>query len=214
MLTALCWLMLVSGPGPCVYGERLAVLSTQRQALAAELKRAPDPEPVLARAEALMISALARELLPCWLGTSWDFNGTTRQPRQGAIACGYLVTTLLLDMGLPIDRIRLAQLPSEAMIRELLQPKLVRRYSAVAYARFLDDLLQWGPGVYIVGLDQHTGFLVHNGKGLRFIHSSYVSPSQVVSEEPGEAVILARSRYRVVGKLSGDRQLLRRWLSR
>ena len=38
-----------------------------------------------------------------WIGTVWDFNGVTRTPKQGAIACGYFVTNVLTDLGFKIN---------------------------------------------------------------------------------------------------------------
>ena len=32
-----------------------------------------------------------------WMGTPWDFSGTSQVPRKGSIACGYFVSTVGLD---------------------------------------------------------------------------------------------------------------------
>ena len=45
-----------------------------------------------------------------WKGTPWDFNGTTRIPGQGTIACGYFVTTALQDAGFDLPRYRCGQM--------------------------------------------------------------------------------------------------------
>jgi hypothetical protein len=54
-----------------------------------------------------------KKLLPYWLGTTWNFNGTTQVPGEGSIACGYFVTTLLRDAGVKLERVKLAQMASE-----------------------------------------------------------------------------------------------------
>src|ERR1700741_5295000 len=60
-----------------------------------------------------LVLFLRDSLLPCWYGTPWGFYGTTEEPGQGTIACGYFVTTVLRDAGCSLQRIKLAQYPSE-----------------------------------------------------------------------------------------------------
>lgn len=62
-------------------------------------------ENVLVKARKLLLTTLSDSLFICWYGTNWDFNGTTLSPRQGNIACGYFVTTNLLQSGFLINRI-------------------------------------------------------------------------------------------------------------
>src|SRR5690606_907796 len=52
---------------------------------------------------------LLNEIIPYWYGTEWDFEGHTAIPNEGKIACGYFVSTTLRDMGLNINRYKLAQ---------------------------------------------------------------------------------------------------------
>jgi hypothetical protein len=135
-----------------------------------------------------------------WMGTPWTFTGTSQTPRQGSIACGYFVTTTLQQVGVTLDRVRLAQAASEKMILATTDPASVRRYSDASLESFLEGLRSQGEGYYIVGLDNHTGFLKVAPDGeVTFIHSG---PGRgVVVEVPAEATELATSRYRVTGKL-------------
>lgn len=134
------------------------------------------------------------------MGTKWDYSGVTRIPRQGAIACGYFVTTTLEQAGVKLERVRLAQVASEQMILALTKPASVKRYRNVTLDAFLTSVRQQGEGYYIVGLDNHTGFLKVSGKGeIKFIHSG---PGRgVVKEQPEDAPELVSSRYRVTGKI-------------
>ncbi|MCL2715253.1 MAG: hypothetical protein FWD68_11870 [Alphaproteobacteria bacterium] len=50
-------------------------------------------------AQSCLTSTLSNSLFPVWYGTPWNFNGTTRVPGQGTIACGYFVTGILSDAG-------------------------------------------------------------------------------------------------------------------
>ena len=136
-----------------------------------------------------------------WMGTAWTFSGTSQTPKQGSIACGYFVTTTLQQAGIELDRVRLAQAASEQMILAITAPDTVRRFSDTSLEGFLKSVRSQGEGYYIVGLDNHTGFLqVHADGNIDFIHSG---PGRgVVREKPADAPELAHSRYRVTGKIA------------
>jgi len=166
---------------------------------------------VLAEARGLLEAALP-EMMRCWLGTPWDFNGMATTPGEGKIACGYFVTTVLRDAGFQIERIRLAQQPAQLILTTFVpREKLTLRVGA-SYPDFCREVRALDPGVYIVGLDNHVGFLVLTAQGFEFIHSSGAAPWCVVAEQPAEAAVLERSRYRVLGNLTSQPQLLLDWL--
>lgn len=153
------------------------------------------------------------EVLAYWYGTPWDFYGMSQTPQSGTIACGYFVTTTLRDMGVPVARVRLAQLPSEAMIRELVYTGHITHLSKRGLARLDADLRELGQGVYVVGLDTHTGFIIVDEQGAHFIHASGAFPYRVVNESVLESSVLEHSQYRVVGKLTADVDLMQAWLN-
>jgi hypothetical protein len=203
------------GLGPVGYRETLAAVDRERLELAREYASAGTDSARAALLDAagqLLRRAAVAAVVPHWLGTRWDFNGTTQIPGQGAIACGYFVTTLLRDLGVALDRIGLAQEPAERIIRALVAPAQISRFSDTPHERLLAALRRQGDGLYLVGLDIHVGFIVQEGETVHFIHSSYGEPRCVVVEEASAAPILAGSRYRVLGKLSGDGHFLRSWL--
>lgn len=136
-----------------------------------------------------------------WMGTAWSFHGVSQTPRHGSIACGYFVTTTLIQAGMEIDRVRLAQAPSERMIIEIVDSATIRRFRHASVEDFLNGVKAQGNGYYLVGLDFHTGFLrVLPCGNVVFIHSA---PGRgVVAEAPGDAPELADSQYRVTGKLT------------
>jgi hypothetical protein len=107
--------------------------------------------------EKIFTSAVIETIVPSWIGTAWDFNGTSEKPKQGSIACGYFVTTVLRDAGLPIARTRLAQCASEQMITSLVQSKYISHYRNVLLEDFIQAIQKQGNGLFIVGLDKHTG---------------------------------------------------------
>ncbi len=161
--------------------------------------------------DSLFINIVCDSIIPYWPGTKWDFNGTTETPQSGSIACGYFVTTVLRDAGVPLNRVSLAQLASEAMIQKLVNEKYIKRYSNMSQADFITGIKQSGKGLYIIGLDNHTGFIYYNNEGTWFIHSSVVTPGTVAWQDATNNAILYYSKYRVTGKISGDSIFLKKW---
>src|SRR4030095_7836878 len=197
------------------YKEAIAKIDAERTALASEYEQAntqAKKNEVIDRARNVITRSIVKDLFPFWYGTDWDFSGVTETPNQGKIACGYFVSTLLRDAGWKVERVRLAQQTSENIILSLTKEPHVKRFRRVAIEDFAKAVKEWGEGLYVVGLDIHTGFIVNSGGEVYFIHSSYVEPSEVVKERAVESRILSSSQYRVIGKLSADDQLITKWL--
>ncbi|RTL59907.1 MAG: hypothetical protein EKK37_03420 [Sphingobacteriales bacterium] len=159
----------------------------------------------------LFVDAVTDSIIPYWYGTKWNFYGNTETPQQGTIACGYFVTTVLKDAGCPINRVRLAQYPSEKIITSLVSKKSIRRYSNVPLKEFIDDIKKQGEGLFVIGLDNHVGFLLNDDKGVWFIHSNYVNPGCVAKQDANNNSILYYSKYRITGKLSTDDNFVLSW---
>ncbi len=153
-----------------------------------------------------------KQLLPFWYGTRYSFYGQTHIPGESAIACGYFVTTVLEDLGINIDRNRLAQLASEQMIKELLGKESIQRFSQIDIKAFLQIIKNSGTGLYVVGLDTHTGFILYQNSDIRFIHASGSFPFAVVNEPALLSKSLIKSKYRIIGKLSDDEKILKDWI--
>jgi hypothetical protein len=148
-----------------------------------------------------------------WNGTPWAFYGTTRTPQKGTIACGYFVTTILEDMGVPIKRVEMAKTYSEKMIKTLVQTENIKKYTPFNLVNFVKDLSKKSDGVYLAGLDNHTGFIVVKNHEVYFIHSSVISPGCVVREKALESVALQINRYTVLGCLTEDHAFMNAWLN-
>lgn len=152
-------------------------------------------------------------MMRCWLGTPWDFNGTASKPGDGCIACGYFVATVLQDAGFQVNRYQLAQQPSENIMRSFLEKNACVLSVGQPYDQFADTLQSARPGIYLVGLDTHVGFLVKNSEGFRFIHSSGSQPWCVVDEDRDHAGVLQRSNWRMLGNLTADSEVMKTWLN-
>lgn len=149
--------------------------------------------------ERKLITYLVDSLLPCWYGTPWDFNGTTEVPGQGQIACGYFVTTTLRDAGMKINRVKMAQCVEQNLLYDLC--KDFRKFSNKSLSYFVQAVERSGFGLYIVGLDNHTGYLYHDGKEVWFIHSGVLPPRCALKEKAIQSETLRRSAYRVYGRI-------------
>lgn len=153
------------------------------------------------------------KLMRCWLGTPWDFSGTSQIPGEGKIACGYYVSTVMRDAGFQVERIPLAQQPSQNIIETFIPRPQMHVRAGMNYHKFLAEVTQRGPGVRIVGLDKHVAFLVVTGDGdIRFIHSSGGAAKSVVDQNRQDATTLQRSRYRVTGNITGSDEVVHEWL--
>lgn len=160
----------------------------------------------------LVLEAALPAMMRCWLGTPWDFNGTARKPGEGQIACGYFVATVLKDAGFLVDRYKLAQQPSENILRSFLPKSSCSLDVGKDYPQFAAELETREPGIYLIGLDTHVAFVIVGDGSFRFIHSSGSRPWCVVDEDRDEAEVLKRSNWRMLGHLTADRTVLRRWL--
>ena len=152
-------------------------------------------------------------MMRCWLGTPWDFHGTAENPGGGKIACGYFVSTILRDAGFQVHRYHLAQQPSGNILRTFLPRDSCKLTTGQDYETFANTLEVAEPGIYIVGLDTHVGFIVVRDGELRFIHSSGSRPWAVVEESRADAHVLRQSNWRMLGHLTTDRDALRKWLA-
>jgi hypothetical protein len=197
------------------YTEIIQSIQEKRNKFAAEYRNTSSSVKkgeILSEARIALITAIRDDIFPRWMGTSWDFNGTTEVPGEGEIACGYFVTTVLRDAGFKLERYRLAQQSSERIIKSLVKEKYIRRYSYVSINEFFQSIKEWGEGLYVIGLDIHVGFILSDSSGVYFVHSSYMEPYEVVREPVMESKILRRSRYRVLGKILEDDLLIEKWM--
>lgn len=165
---------------------------------------------VLERAERYLLKTITTDFFKQWDGTEWDFNGTTRTPRKGKIACGYFITTVLSDAGFKIPRVKWAQQASEYYITRFSSD--VQRFSNQTPESMKSYFLKRPDGLYIAGLDSHVGFVYKSGDAVTFTHASYYDPKIGVQTEPliGDNPF-AKSAYRVVGRLL-DKEMIEKWI--
>jgi len=191
-------------------------LNASRLQLAAELKNTrtkAEKNEVYSKARKLLVHTMIDSMFTCWYGTEWDFNGTTTKPRIGNIACGYFVTTLIQQAGFDIPRINLAQCASSSMIDVLCPQKSIAIITKNKVAQVKEHLLAQPDGLFILGLDTHTGFIVKSGKSLEFVHSNYSFGNDGVTHESFDTCsAIQNNHYFVIGNFSQSDTTIKNWL--
>lgn len=153
---------------------------------------------------------IAGDFFQAWYGTPWTFEGHTQTPKEGTIACGYFVTTTLQDMGFNSPRIKWAQQASAYMINKLTSD--IKRFHNVPIKDVEDYIRQKGEGLYIVGLDNHVGYIYYHRGAMNFVHSNYYYPNVGVMSEPlaGRNPLNA-SKGKMIGKIF-DKEMVKNWI--
>jgi len=165
-----------------------------------------------AKLHALFVNHISN-MYTYWYGTKWNFNGTTEIPGTGKIACGYFVTTVLQQAGLKINRSVLAQLGSEQMILSICNKENTYRFTNYSMWPFINKIKSNGEGIYLIGLDNHTGFIWNDGSEIYFVHASGRFPYCVKKEKAIESITLWKSKYKVIADISSDTTVLNKWLN-
>ncbi|MBN8468886.1 hypothetical protein JYJ95_20490 [Corallococcus exiguus] len=110
---------------------------------------------------------------------------------------------MLRDAGFRIERVRLAQQPSEHIVKTLAPALKTWRFRDRPVSEVIDRVSHAGAGLYVVGLDYHVGFLWNDSAKVWMCHSSYLGEAKVVCEDALTSPAMV-SRYHVVGKLLED----------
>lgn len=194
------------------YGRWRSELKKNHLELRRQLRSAPRRE----RVERLRPYLLGRvdAIHKRWLGSRWGLGmPQSTQPHLGKTNCGLFVAVVLRDAGFNLPIWKFNRQASYHAIRSVAPRRMIRYFRRAPMSRFLAEVKKLGPGLFLIGLDFHIGFLRQGKKGgLRFVHASYES-HKVVDEAAATAGPIVSSRYRMVGKILQP-QMLRWWLAR
>lgn len=191
------------------YNNLLSQIKVKQEKLKeeyAEAKTETQKKKVLEKAQKTFESSF-EDVCKYWYGTKWSYSGTTQIPNRGKIACGYFVTTVLRDLGYPIDRIKMAQAASETLIRNTVDKKFIKVRVKKDFGDFMEEVEEMGNGIYILGLDTHVGFLFVDGNSTHFIHSSNSLLKGVRNQMAFSSNTIRKSKYRIVGKIQVEKWL-------
>lgn len=157
---------------------------------------------------------LINKIIPHWYGTPWSFEGHTAIPNQGKIACGYFISTTLRDMGINVNRYKLAQkspleeakmISCGSVVENVVQDTPEKAFQQI------NNLTK--EGLYFIGFDEgHVGYLLKREGELFLIHSNYFSPVSVCMETLKESKVFKRfTKFHLVA-ISHNDNLLQHWL--
>lgn len=198
--------------------ERYATLISELDRWRGDLRktyaksRTVEEKAAVERDARVILELVMPEMMRCWMGTPYDFNGTAEKPGGGKVACGYFVSTVIRDTGFCVDRFKLAQQPSGNILRTFLKSEnclLKVGQDLESYVKWLEGM---EPGVYLIGLDSHVGFIVNGKNGVRLYHSSGWQKRGVVNEAGNKAVVLRHSNWRMTGGFTNSSAVIRTWL--
>jgi hypothetical protein len=182
------------------YADFLVEVKTEREKL--------NDKP-LADAKEYFFQLINKKIPEYWTGTPWDFNGVTRKPGEGKIACGYFITNTMVDLGFDIERIKLAQAASSVLIKATCTN--IKNYAD--YNKLKDYLADADEhSVFIVGLDFHTGYITKEKKDCYFIHSNYIGHKGVTKEKIDESAALNASKTWMIGCISTNEEFMKKWV--
>lgn len=177
----------------------------------------PNKEQAFDSIQQVFTHELVNTIIPHWYGTKWDFNGYTATPKVGVIACGYFVSTTLLHMGVTINRYRMAQQSALSEIKTIQKENKPLHYiqqdDTLGYKNLLKQLKKdLKEGLYMVGLDNHVGYLYKENGHIYFIHSNYMDPVAVVKENVINSPAFANSYHYYIGNITHNNQFIMKWL--
>ena len=157
---------------------------------------------------------LVDKIIPHWYGTPWSFGGHTATPNKGKIACGYFISTTLRDMGININRYKLAQKSPIDEAKMISCGSVITQVEQETHEKAfeeIDTLTQ--EGLYFIGFDEgHVGYLLKREGELFLIHSNYLNPVSVCMETLKESRVFNRfTKFHLVA-ISHNDALLQRWL--
>lgn len=196
------------------YPDLLKEIESTKSSLSKRYEAADNSEKqsIIQEAEDYLVTTITLKMFNYWYGTPWDFNGISTKPGEGKIACGYFVVHILLDAGFDVPRFKWGQSAAEELVKKAANNH-IKRFSNKPVEDVVSYLNTTGNGLYIVGLDNHIGFISVNGNQMRFIHSNYYQPEiGVMSERLYSENPFNDSGYRVIGKLFSD-EMIRNWIN-
>lgn len=182
------------------YPDFLVEVGTERE----KLKDKP-----LADAKKYFFGLINDKISSYWKGTPWDFNGVTRKPGEGKIACGYFITNTMVDLGFDIERIKLAQAASSVLIDATCTNTKWCDFDGLK--KYLEKQPEYS--VFIVGLDFHTGYLTKEKNDCYFIHSNYIGAKGVTKEKIDESEALQASKVFYIGSITANDEFIKNWIN-
>lgn len=190
------------------YAQLKTYISSQRQVLSTSRM---NEEAKQKKASSFISTVLIDSIIPYWIGTRWDFNGISPEPRKGEIACGYFVSTTLLHAGFKLNRYKTAQKASSEIVKQLCTPSSIKNLGSMDKLNmYLEDVKD--NEILIIGLDFHVGFIFKKDNTAYFAHSNYIDREGVIIEPLTTSMAIIASKAYYIGNVTTNKSLVSKWL--
>lgn len=186
---------------------------TERNTLAKSYKNSTNKAEILKVAKQIFTDILLNNIIEQWKGTAWTFDGHTETPKSGSVACGYFVSTTLRDMGINLNRYKMAQKSPENEAKHIACNSKIETLNNITKQELITHFNTKADGFYFVGLNFHVGYLLKQGKTLYFIHSNYIGSSGVMQENVENSKAIESTVYYIVG-ITNNTNLIKNWLNK
>lgn len=190
--------------------------TTVKQAIEKERANLQTQKVALDSVSKVFEQALVSRILPFWNSRPWSFEGHTSKPNTGTIACGYLVSTTLLHIGLNLNRYQLAQQSPINEAKSLAITTPVKEFQSASATQNIADIKAYLPeGIHFIGFDaSHVGYILKKEGELYLIHSNYYKSVQVELEQIECSKVFASFDRFYIVELSTNNNLLQAWLDK
>ncbi|BDD04560.1 hypothetical protein [Aureibacter tunicatorum] len=173
------------------------------------------PKVELDSVSALFEFSLLHRIIPQWEGTLWSFEGHTSIPKKGYIACGYFVSTTLQDVGIKLNRYKLAQQLPINEARSLAFDQQVITITEFDYLERIKKIKEHiSDGIHFIGFDeQHVGYVLKQRGQLYIIHSNNLGEGKVMIENAEYSDAFYGYAEVHIVELSNNQKLLEAWIN-
>jgi len=162
-------------------------------------------------AEDYISKILIDSVFEYWEGTQWDFNGYTETPKKGLVACGYYVSTPLRDIGVQLNRFKVAQKSASGIVKQLCNPNSIKTFNDLEkLITYLEEIEN--EEILILGLSNHVGFIFKRNDESYFAHSNYIGSKGVEKEKLKTSLAINASNIYVIGQLTKHQAFVKKWL--
>ncbi|WP_299253595.1 hypothetical protein [uncultured Aquimarina sp.] len=159
--------------------------------------------------------SLIYRIITFWEGTEWSFEGHTSIPKRGKIACGYFVSTTLRDIGINLNRYKLAQ---QSPINEAKSLALNTKVIEIAEDSNEENIIKINNslknGIHFIGFDSsHVGYIFKDNGQLYLIHSNYINRKGVEIEKIQNSLVFASYNKFYLAEISTNEEFLKSWIT-
>lgn len=195
------------------YATIKSTINTDRKQLSQSYKNSTNKSETLNQIRDKFTNHLVTDIIPQWYGTKWSFEGHTEIPKTGSLACGYFVSTTLRDMGININRYKLAQKAPYQEAKVIACGTPIETLQNKTKENLRDYFLTHKKdGLYFIGLDFHVGYILKENKQVYFIHSNYLNNLGPTKEKIEDSKVMNSSVYHLCAITQND-VLLKKWLN-